>query len=1115
MRKLSFLLACCLLLSLLPGTVFSATVVASGKCGENLTWTLDSSYVLTISGTGDMAKEEGKANWGWTSYDYQIKKVIVQPGVTSIGERAFSTCWSLTSVSLPDSVKCIYDNAFNDCFMLTEIRLPVSLEYLAATAFSECSRIDKYIVPEGNCYFKNDAAGALYSKDGTVLYAVPAAFSGEFVIAEGVRTLYANTFMFQNGMTGVYIPASVENIEQDAFYNCGHLEAYRVSSENPYFEHDENGLLYRKGRKGLVKIPGAKTGTVTLADTTVWIEAGAAKNCSMIQEVILPDSLEIIENDAFHNCGDLEAIKLPDKLSFIGKYAFYRCEMLKQISIPGGEKLVSEDAFNGCYALESVEIHGGVEIIDEFAFAHCTKLESITVPESVHTIGASAFSGCEALKEIRLPESVKQIANYAFKNCPLTTVNYAGIPRQWAQVDVRTYGNDSLLNAQMVFLRNDQNFCMEEDGWNIPNHELAYGYDSDFYIHFNEYFVTGVNFKAYANALVHTSRKSWAGNCFGLSLLAAAHYNGQIDLREFFDKEGDCLNEFGYESIQKGPEDHVLSGTFYSLAGNEELLKLIERAQVSMYSSGIARAEVFEWDKDYSRLLKYLNGDSPAPLVVGMYTANHAVVTDTSYKPVDLGGGFYAIMCYDCNSPLLSKPLKGASGIYDHQKTYIELDTNTGRWKYYYNGKEQTYSEYNSGSMRHICFYDPSRLSDGFFTDLYTFVTDYSVFFESQDFSVTNTAGDVLFEMVDGIPTVCSENVRYVPGMYGLNSEGGNGLNYLSLPEGAYTYAALGDTYILQISADGAVICQMDSAGCVTVDPAQKQVTVINASEDSALTLEVAVGDADGTVIGTAQGQLAGSAAVSIRVDAQDKTAQVETSVVDGNLKASAVVDGQVQVDRLHYDHEHVWNAWEEVKAPNAQENGQLCRSCKLCGRQETQVIPNNPFPDVGMNHSFKQYILWGYYKGIVSGDKQGYFNPDNTVTRGQFIIMLWRAAGKPEPTRYQAFPDVSENSSFYTAVCWAVEEGITNGKKDGTFGVNDPCTRGHVALFLYRYAKSPAIEGSVRFPDVTGGTYYNAVCWAAEEGITSGQKDGTFGVGNPCKRMHVMKFLYLFMNEA
>ena len=210
----------------------------------------------------------------------------------------------------------------------------------------------------------------------------------------------------------------------------------------------------------------------------------------------------------------------------------------------------------------------------------------------------------------------------------------------------------------------------------------------------------------------------------------------------------------------------------------------------------------------------------------------------------------------------------------------------------------------------------------------------------------------------------------------------------------------------------------------------------------------------------------------------------------------------------------HLLEDWVVTRQPDAQQNGIQEAHCAICGTVETAEIPNNPFPDVGANHSFKNYILWGYYEGIVSGDRQGNFNPDKTVTRGQFIIMLWRAAGKPTPTQYKAFPDVTENSSFYEAVCWAVEMGITNGKKDGTFGVNDDCTRGHVVLFLHRFAGSPAAAGNVSFPDVTGGTYYNAVCWAAENGITSGQKDGTFGVGLACKRMHAMKFLNVYCTK-
>lgn len=211
-------------------------------------------------------------------------------------------------------------------------------------------------------------------------------------------------------------------------------------------------------------------------------------------------------------------------------------------------------------------------------------------------------------------------------------------------------------------------------------------------------------------------------------------------------------------------------------------------------------------------------------------------------------------------------------------------------------------------------------------------------------------------------------------------------------------------------------------------------------------------------------------------------------------------------------NHTHSFGDWVTVSEPNELANGVQERQCE-CGEKETQEISNNPFTDVGDGNQFKNYILWGYYNNIVQGKTADTFQPDGIVTRGQFIIMLWRAAGKPQPTQYRAFPDVTENSAFYEAVCWAVEKGITNGQKDGNFGVNKECTRGHVALFLYRFAGSPEVSSTASFPDVTGGTYYNAVCWIAEEGIASGQKDGTFGVGNSCKRAHAMKFLYLYLN--
>ena len=94
---------------------------------------------------------------------------------------------------------------------------------------------------------------------------------------------------------------------------------------------------------------------------------------------------------------------------------------------------------------------------------------------------------------------------------------------------------------------------------------------------------------------------------------------------------------------------------------------------------------------------------------------------------------------------------------------------------------------------------------------------------------------------------------------------------------------------------------------------------------------------------------------------------------------------------------------------------------------------------------------------------------------------------------------------------------GVTNGMADGTFGVNSTCTRGQIVTFLWRVAGSPAPKGTAKVPtDVLPGSYcYDAVAWAIENGITNGFADGTFGVGSTCTRGQSVTFLYRALGTA
>ena len=175
-----------------------------------------------------------------------------------------------------------------------------------------------------------------------------------------------------------------------------------------------------------------------------------------------------------------------------------------------------------------------------------------------------------------------------------------------------------------------------------------------------------------------------------------------------------------------------------------------------------------------------------------------------------------------------------------------------------------------------------------------------------------------------------------------------------------------------------------------------------------------------------------------------------------------------------------------------------------------------NPFVDIKEDMFCYDAVLWAYENEITTGKDATHFNPSGDCTRAQVVTFLWRAAGEPEPKDAKvSFPDVATGKYYTKAVAWAVENGITAGYKDGTFGPNDTCTRGQIVTFLWRYADEAEAKDAKTFPDVVSGKFYtDAVAWAVEEGITSGYKDGTFGPDKTCTRDQIVTFLYRYMAE-
>jgi hypothetical protein len=206
------------------------------------------------------------------------------------------------------------------------------------------------------------------------------------------------------------------------------------------------------------------------------------------------------------------------------------------------------------------------------------------------------------------------------------------------------------------------------------------------------------------------------------------------------------------------------------------------------------------------------------------------------------------------------------------------------------------------------------------------------------------------------------------------------------------------------------------------------------------------------------------------------------------------------------------------TKAATSTQTGTVVYSCANCDDTQTQVIPVNKYPDVtDTNQYYYVPALWAASEGLVKGMDDGSFNPSGDATRAQMITILWRAAGEPEPTStVNPFTDVVDTEYthwYYKAVLWGVEQGIIHGMTATTFEPNTVCSRAMILTMLYRAEGEPDAGDDNPFVDVkdTASTnwYYDAVLWAAENGVANGMDATHFVPATECARAAMVTFLY------
>ena len=331
MKRTILLFTAVLLLSM-------ASAFAQGGTTGPLTWKINNG-TLTISGEGAMPDYYKLGDAPWYEHRLSIISILVENGITSIGNCAFYNFRNLTAVTLSNTVISIGEWAFRNCKSLPSITIPNGTISIKGDAFYSCE-----------------------------------------------------------ALSSVFISKSVTSIAVSAFHSCSTLLSIEVNSENQSYT-SENGVLFNKDKTILIRFPQGKGGEYSVPNSVKTIGYESFYFCGNLTSVTVPNSVTTIEFSAFLVCSNLISIAIPNSVASIGANAFYNCNNLTSIALPNKLTDIEEATFANCASLTSITIPNNVTSIGGLAFSSCRSLTSITILGSVTSFGYQSLA-CRSLKKI-------------------------------------------------------------------------------------------------------------------------------------------------------------------------------------------------------------------------------------------------------------------------------------------------------------------------------------------------------------------------------------------------------------------------------------------------------------------------------------------------------------------------------------------------------------------------------------------------------------------------------------------------------------------------------------------------------------------------------------------
>lgn len=1136
-RIISILLAVCIVFGLLPVGVLAADPV-SGSCGKNATWRYDTATkTLSISGSGDMADYHCDPVMGeynrppWDTYRKEIEHVIINEGITSIGQQAFGSTWvegnypNLCSVSIAPTVTKIGAEAFAWAQKLESIELPnvTSIGYAAFTGtgirsiyipptmedgegdvdsglgwFINCTNLQSITVDPGNQTYRS-VDGVLFS--GDILLRYPAGKAGSsYTVPNGTARIALSAFEGNENITSVSVPASVSRIDAFTFNGCTKLKNITIA-------------------EGVTRV--CSNAFCETALTSIELPASVR---AFTSDWTRESSLDMLNRTFFFT--GTRAPEFDTYCCNVGNG--YKTTICYPENATGWDAVQQQD--NVKYQVEAgvLEFKTGTpptEPTDELK-PPVLQVSSDSVYEGESVIlswnqisNASAYilktvdpEGNESEKTLLPEKTTTSIGNLSLGTYRFSVAVRTRDRETSDFSDVVTVTVKKRTNRYAFY--NNYKYSFNNDDASIGTYDMTKRDLTSLLIGSDP--VSRALILAEYGLFTGKLKIEWGGSCAGIAATSLLFYKDRLSVSNY-------TNDPMIRTVLQLPNSEevisLINYYFFTQVSTSRILKKLER---------MLKSDALNLNDLIQRL-----GDNKAVFLSYVprgKLGGHSVVaygpveySEEGYTPSGLPNTVFhnRIHLYDSNAMIYDNDI-----VFDE---YLYYDKDGSEYHYAFSDNpKQTYymteifDDVNELDYNNIEDLTPWSNKTGLSQDLpLKEALKYMVILPMSNSSAQLEQGAASLGVIDEnnpnlipIPMSNGSDESTLQAAYAIQKNGEIKLSDLSKNESFSLFNVEdGETIGTSVNVSNGKEIAYDPSGHVNISGNNMEYSVSFADNSMASgwpIIQIDGTKADNVELSRAEnGMIISGDLTNAKVTGTDGITDVCGQMPRGYDEV--LVKGSVETEKLYiYADKDGDSKFETLVAVYTGDHG---NTSGTGDRPQTGTLPTNSisFTDVSKTDYFYDAVLWAVENGITTGTSRTRFSPYATCTRAQAVTFLWRASGSPAPKNSRMpFTDVSHSAYYYDAVLWALEEGITTGTSSTTFSPDAVIDRAQAVTLLYRANGAPSVTGRTVFTDVPQTTYYaDAVKWAVDHEITTGTSAAAFSPNASCTRAQIVTFLY------